>query len=108
MEKRETLLKEIKQIRNTNGEFLFKMRQELTSLVKQKGGRVDLSEERYVQIIIEDTYNTFIPYNVICLYITDNTLYCELRDEDETIEVQIIELNLNETLCLIEEVLFVE
>ena len=107
MEKRETLLNEIKKIRETNLDFLFKMRQELTNLVKEKGGSVELSEERYVQVIIEDTYNTFIPYNVICLYITDDTLYCELRDEVETIEHPIIDLELNEILCLIEEVLFV-
>lgn len=107
MEKRETLLDEIKKIRETNKEFFIKMLQELTSLVKEKGGRVNLSQERYVQVIIEDTYNTFIPYNVICLYITDDTLYCELRDEVETIEHPIIELELNEILCLIEEVSFV-
>lgn len=107
MEKRETLLNEIKKIRKTNIDFLIEMRQELTNLVKEKGGSVNLSQERYVQVIIEDTYNTFIPYNVICLYITDDTLYCELRDEVETIEHQIIELELNEILCLIEEVLFV-
>ena len=108
MEKRETLLDEIKKIRETNKEFFIKMLEELTNLVKEKGGSVELSDERYVQVIIEDTYNTFIPYNVICLYITDNTLYGELRDEDETIECPIIELELKEILCLIEEVLFVK
>lgn len=107
MEKRETLLDEIKKIRETNKEFFIKMLEELTSLVKEKGGRVDLSQERYVQVIIEESCMNFLPYNVICLYITDDTLYCELRDEVETIEHPIIELELNEILCLIEEVLFV-
>ena len=107
MEKRETLLDEIKKIRETNKEFFIKMLEELTSLVKEKGGRVDLSQERYVQVIIEESCMNFLPYNVICLYITDDTLYCELRDEVETIEHPIIDLELNEILCLIEEVLFV-
>jgi hypothetical protein len=107
-QKRETLLDEIKRIRETNKISFIKILEELTNLVKQKGGRVNLSQERYVQVIIEDTYNTFIPYNVICLYVTDDTLYGELRDEVETIEHPIIDLELNEILCLIEEVLFVK
>ncbi len=107
MKKREILLNDIRQIRETNKISFIKMLEELTNLVKEKGGRVDLSQERYVQVLIEDSYMTFIPYNVICLYITDDTLYCELRDEVETIEHPIIDLELNEILCLIEEVLFV-
>ena len=108
-QKRETLIYDIKQIRETNKISFIKMLQELKNLVKEKGGRVDLSEERYVQVIIEDLYDTIRPYNVISLCIDDDddTLYCELRDEVETIEHPIIDLELNEILCLIEEVLFV-
>jgi hypothetical protein len=107
-QKRETLLDEIKRIRETNKISFIKILEELTSLVKEKGGRVNLSEERYVQVIIEELYGKFLPYNVICLYVTDDTLYGELRDEVETIEYPIIDLELNEILCLIEEVLFVK
>jgi len=107
-QKRETLLDEIKRIRKTNNISFNKMLEELTSLVKEKGGKVNLSQERYVQVIIEEIYNTFKPYNIICLYVTDDTLYGELRDEVETIEHPIIDLELNEILCLIEEVLFVK
>jgi hypothetical protein len=107
-QKRETLLDEIKRIRETNKISFIKILEELTSLVKEKGGRVNLSEERYVQVIIEELYRKFLPYNVICLYVTDDTLYGELRDEVETIEHPIIDLELNEILCLIEEVLFVK
>jgi hypothetical protein len=107
-QKRETLLDEIKRIRETNKISFIKILEELTSLVKEKGGRVNLSEERYVQVIIEELYGKFLPYNVICLYVTDDTLYGELRDEVETIEHPIIDLELNEILCLIEEVLFVK
>lgn len=107
-QKRETLLDEIKRIRETNKISFIKMLEELKNLVKEKGGRVNLSEERYVQVVIGDDYNTFIPYNVICLYIIDDTLYCELRDEVETIEHPIMDLELNEILCLIVEVLFVK
>jgi hypothetical protein len=107
-QKRETLLDEIKRIRETNKISFIKILEELTNLVKQKGGRVNLSQERYVQVIIEELYGKFLPYNVICLYVTDDTLYGELRDEVETIEYPIIDLELNEILCLIEEVLFVK
>ena len=70
MEKRETLLNDIKQIREQNKICFIKMLQELTNLVKEKGGKVELSEERYVQVITEEEYGGLLSYNVICLGIS--------------------------------------